>query len=184
MLYNVNIMKFLYVSWSNFHQNIYKLAEQIKKTENDFDLIVAMARGGLSVAQILSDLLDLPIASFTIKSYKDLKQEKTPIVTFKLGNKLHGKKILLVDDVSDSGKTFIRGVEYLKELGAQNIKTASVIIKPVTKYVPDYYQKSASGWVIFPYEMKETIAILTKKGLSKKQLLSIGLPKYFVDRVK
>ena len=177
-------MKFLYVSWSTLHQDIYKLTDKIKKTGNEFDLIVAMARGGLSVAQMLSDLIDLPIASFTIKSYKDLKQKETPVVTFKLGNKLHGKKILLADDVSDSGKTFIRGIEYLKELGAENIKTASVFIKPATKYVPDYYEKSVSDWIIFPYEMRETIAVLIKKGLSKKQLLSIGLPKYFVDRVK
>lgn len=177
-------MQFLYVSWSTLHQDIYKLAEKIKKSGGGFDLIVVMARGGLSVAQILSDLLDLPIASFTIKSYKDLKQQETPVVTFKLGNKLDGKKILLVDDVSDSGKTFIRGIEYLKELGAQNIKTASVFIKPSTKYVPDYYEKSVTDWIIFPYEMNETIAVLRKKRLTDKQLLSIGLPKYFVNRVK
>lgn len=183
MLYNVNIMKFLYVSWSTLHQDIYKLAQRIRK-ENNFDLIVAMARGGLTVAQILSDLLDLPIASFTIKSYTDIKQRETPVVTFKMGNKLHGKKILLVDDVSDSGKTFVRGVEYLNEIGAQNIKTAAVFIKPTTKYVPDYYEKSVSGWIIFPYEMKEMITLLRKKKLTKKRLLSIGLPKYFVDRVK
>lgn len=177
-------MKFLYIPWRSFHQDIYKLAQKIKKIENDFDLIVAMARGGLSVAQMLSDLLDLPIASFTIKSYKDLKQKEIPVVTFRLGNKLHGKKILLVDDVSDSGKTFIRGVEYLKELGAENIKTVSVFIKPTTKYVPDYYEKSVSDWIIFPYEMRETITVLIKKGVTKKQLFSIGLPKYFVDNVK
>ena len=37
---------------------------------------------------------------------------------------LKNKKILLVDDISDTGKTFIRGIQYIKSLGAENIKTA------------------------------------------------------------
>ena len=182
-------MKYLCLSWDKLHDDIYDLAQKIKKGPNKFNLIVTIARSGLSISHILSDFLKLPITSFTISSYKDLKQAKIPKITLKLGNKLHNKKILLVDDVSDTGKTFIRGIKYLKDLGAEEIVTASLYIKPWTKFLPDYHGKSTDRWIIWPFDMQETIEILKKKyldqGLSKekikKELAKIGLPQRFIN---
>lgn len=182
-------MKYLCLSWEQLHDEIYELSQKIKKSGQKFDLIVTIARSGLSISHILSDFLELPITSFTISSYKDLKQAVTPKITLKLGNKLHNKKILLVDDVSDTGKTFERGIKYLTDLGAEKIVTASLYIKPWTKFLPDFHAKSTDRWIIWPFDMKETILILRRKYLSegitetriKQQLLKIGLPKRFVD---
>lgn len=174
-------MKYFCPGWQKLHNQTHLLSQKIEKSKNKFDLIVAIARGGLTISHMLSDFLHLPITSFTVSSYKDLKQAKMSRITLKLGNKLHNKKILLVDDVSDTGKTFIRGIKYLKELGAEKITTASVYIKPWAKFFPDYYVESTDKWIVFPYDMKETIRDL-KKRISPDEMIAIGLPKYFVEQ--
>lgn len=156
-------MEFLSLSWRDLEENTYLLSQKIKKHKEKPDLIVAVARGGLTIAQLLTDFLKLPITSFTVVSYRDLQQESIPKITFKIGNQLHGQKILLVDDISDTGKTFERGISYLKELGAPKIITASLLIKPWTTFIPDFYVQKTDKWVIFPYEIRETTEALFKK---------------------
>lgn len=181
-------MEFLSLSWKDLEEQVFLLSKEIKKSKEKLDLIVAVARGGLTIAQLLTDFLQLPITSFTVVSYRDLQQESIPKITFKIGSQLNDQRILLVDDISDTGKTFERGIEYLKELGAKKIKTASVLIKPWTTFVPDFYVQKTDRWAIFPYEIKETTEALLKKfrqeGKSKlesaKILKKLGLPFYFV----
>lgn len=182
-------MKFLSLSWQHFHKDTFALAKKIEDSRQKFDLIVAIARGGMTVAQILSDFLSLPVATFTVSSYKDLRQEKSSEISFHVGGDLKNKRILLVDDVSDTGKTFERGVEYLHKLGASSITTASLLVKPQSKYVPDFFVKRTSAWIVFPYEVKETILSVKKmmeeekKTLDeiKEKLKGIKTPREFVE---
>jgi hypoxanthine phosphoribosyltransferase len=176
-------MDYLFLDWSTYHHQVFDLSQKIVKDSGRFDLIIAIARGGLTLGHLLSDFLGLPVASFTITSYHDLKQTTIPKIILKLGDKLHGKKILLVDDISDSGKTFVRGCQYLKTLGGGHITTASLLIKSGTTFIPNYYQQSVAKdtWVIFPYEIKETVSSLKKK-LTVKELVAIGLPKDLVKQ--
>ncbi len=156
-------MDFLSLRWQDLEEKTYLLSQKIQKSGQKLDLIVAVARGGLTIAQLLTDFLQLPITSFTVTSYRDLQQQSIPKITFKIGNQLHNQKILLVDDISDTGKTFERGLAYLKELGAAKIITASLLIKPWTTFIPDYYVDKADQWVIFPYEIRETTQALFSK---------------------
>lgn len=151
--------RFLNVTWDEFRQLTHLLGWKISESGKRFDLIVAIARGGLTLSQLLSDSLRLPIASFTVESYRNLKQEKLPHITYGLKGSLNNKRILLVDDVCDTGKTFLRGLAYLEELGANKklISTASLHHKPHAKYTPDFYVAGTSAWIIYPYEVHETI---------------------------
>jgi len=181
-------MDFLALNWNELQTKTFELSKKIKNEK--IDLIVAIARGGLCISHILSDFLGVSITSFTISSYSDLKQEKSLKILYKIDADFSNKKILLVDDVSDTGKTFIRGIEYLKELGAKEIKTASLFIKPWTKFLPDFYVDKTSSWIIFPCEIKETIISLVNKfkktGLNDKdiklKLKKIGINNFFVDK--
>lgn len=181
-------MKYQYITWRQLHNDIHVLSQNIALKFKP-DLLVAIARGGLTVAHIMSDFLDCPITSFTVTSYHDQKQVTIPKITLHLGNKLHNKKILLVDNISDTGKTFIRGLSYLKENGAEEIVTTAPYIKPWTKYIPDYYVKSYSEWLIFPFDMKENTLTLAKNleksGKNRKQiafeLKKIKIPSEFIN---
>lgn len=183
--------KFLNVTWDEFRSLAFELSNQISHSQHKFTLIVAIARGGLTIAQLLSDSLKLPIAAFTVESYKNLKQEKLPHITHGLSSKLAKYKILLVDDICDTGKTFLRGLAYLEELGATraDITTCSLHYKPHAEYKPDYYVGTTSAWVVYPYEVRETIAQLVpfwkKEEVSqqemKKRFISFGFPKDEVE---
>jgi hypoxanthine phosphoribosyltransferase len=174
-------MKYLNLDWQKFHRQAFKLYKKINGSEEKFDLIVTISRGGLSLAHVLSDFLDLPVAVITVSTYKDLKKIKKPEIRFKLSENLTNKKILLVDDVSDTGETMIHSHQYLQNQSPKVIKTATLFIKPQTKFNPDFYLESTSSWIIFPYEMKETISILKKK-MDKPQLKTIGLDNFFIEQ--
>ncbi len=183
-------MDFLSISWKNLHTSTFRVAQKIEHEKYHFDLIVAIARGGITIAHIFSDFLKLPVATFTISSYKDLQQTQVPEIKLKLGDKLHNKHILLVDDVSDTGKTFVRGIEYLKELGAESIKTTSLFTKPWTTFTPDYFDREVKEWIIFPYDMRETVEAISKmmkkEGKTKeeiiKRLLGFQIEKLFIEK--
>jgi len=150
---------------------VFVLAKKIEGSGQKLDLIVAIARGGMSIAQILSDFLSLPIATFTISSYKDLRQKDLPEISFHVGGNVRGKHILLVDDVSDTGKTFERGIKYLHKLGVSSISTAALLVKPQSKHAPDFFVKKTGAWIVFPYEVKETIVSVTKMMKKEKKTI-------------
>jgi len=170
-------MDFLSVSWTDLQEKTFLLAKKVGAESRKPDLIVAIARGGVTIAHILSDFLHLPITTFTISSYKDLKQQSVPKITLNLGDKLHKRNILLVDDVSDTGKTFVRGMAYLRDLGAEHITTAAVFTKPWTTFLPDHHVAEVKEWIMFPYDIRETIEALNSKlsreGKSKEEITNI-----------
>jgi len=165
-------MNFYSITWSDLQQSVFQIGEKITEDKYVPDLIVAIARGGLSIAQIFSDYFDnCPIITFTISSYKKLQQNHLPKVKFRLSDmNLKDKKILLVDDLSDTGSTFISGLNYLKSLEANNIRTAAVVVKSHSKFHPDYHAIDNDSWIIFPYEMKETTVNLINR--FKKERMS------------
>lgn len=167
--------KYLSVSWEHYHSLALKLAAAILSNEKTpFDEIVAIGRGGLNIGLILSDFLRIPIFSFTIQSYQDIKKQGELKITEKLGITIKNKKILLVDDNADSGKTFIRALSYLKQFHPSSVTTASVFYKPWSTYRPDYYAKQTKQWILFPHEVTEWIYTFTQKmekaGKSKLQI--------------
>ena len=133
-------MKFYSITWNELQELTFQTAKKISADNYSPDLIIAISRGGLTVAQIFSDYFDnCPIASFAVLSYKGLKQNNLPQVTLPLNKEivLKNQKILLVDDLSDTGETFLVGLKHLQSLGATKIKTACLVIKSKTKYYPD-----------------------------------------------
>jgi hypoxanthine phosphoribosyltransferase len=183
-------MKYHSVSWKQLHSLTHTLTEKIQEKSPELDLIVGIARGGLTIAHIASDFLKLPVASFTISSYKDLKQQKMSEIAYHVGGDLQHKNILLIDDVSDTGKTFVRGIKYLTELGAASITTASPFIKPWTVHMPDFYVEQVDDWIVFPYDMRETVESLQTNLLKEgktpsyiaEQLALIKIPKKFITK--
>jgi hypoxanthine phosphoribosyltransferase len=182
--------EFYVLKWSVFYKDIVRLYKKIKGDNYKPDIIVAIARGGWVVGRIISDLLevnqvtDLHITFYT-NVYSTLKE---PIILEGIGKDIKNKKILVVDDVSDTGESLIKAIDYLRSFNPLIIKTATVYIKPWTKFIPDYYIKSIDKWIIYPYEVKETIEKLKNKWLNENKssewienkLIEIGIPKWQV----
>ena len=154
---------YLPISWKTYHEDAQKLAATILDHSSSIDQIVAISRGGLTLGHLLSDFLRIPISTITIQSYSDIQTSGEVSLTARLQHSIKRKHILLVDDVSDSGKTLKRAVKYLNRAGAAKVTTVTMFYKPRSIYRPDYFAKRTTRWILFPYEPTEMITLITKQ---------------------
>lgn len=154
---------YLPVSWQEYHSLALKLAAAVLDNSHKVDEIVAISRGGLTLGHLLADLLRIPISTITIQSYTDIKAQGELRITQELHTPIQGKHVLLVDDVSDTGKTLIRAVEYLRSFSPKDVTTLTMFYKPHSVYRPDYFAKETSKWILFPYEPTEMIALISQQ---------------------
>jgi len=173
-------MEFLFLSWQKFQTVCFFTAKKIMAKRLVFDRLVAISRGGLVVSRLFSDYLDLPISPFTIVSYTGFGKHKKPKVVEGLKADIKGEKILLVDEVADTGETFLTGIDYLGQFKPAKIMTAAPFIKERTKYKPDFWQLKTKKWIVFPYDIKETVRELLAD-LGKGKLIEKGLAKEQVN---
>jgi uncharacterized protein len=177
-------------NWEQMGKYNFGLAKQIINSELSFDRIVALARGGWTWTRDLADALNIPdLSSVRIKSYSNVNESSEAIIVQPLADPINGQRILLFDEVIDSGHTFVKALRYLKEMGAKDIQTAALCYKPRSVYKPNFYAFKTDAWVVFPHEIREFIEISTQKwrskGLStemiKDRLITIGIPVEQVD---
>jgi hypoxanthine phosphoribosyltransferase len=183
-------MQYEIPTWNQIYDMLLAQAEKILEFKPD--LIVGIARGGLVSARILTDLLETPqLATIEVDFYIGINQTKPePTLKQSLTIPLRGKRILLVDDIADTGKTLQLAKSYLQDQGPLEIKVATLYLKPQTITQPDFYEKQTSNWVIFPWDTKETIRKIIQKKPGKRQanqeiakLVKAGLPKQVADRL-
>lgn len=178
-------MRYKKISWIRFSRDCLLLSQKIQQEKIQFDKIIAIARGGLIVARILSDALSLPISNIVISSYQDLKQLKEPEIIEESTANFNGQTLLIVDEVSDTGKTFHRALSYFKNKKVKKIYTASTYIKPKTQFIPNFWVKMVDAWIIFPYDVFETYKAFLKQTNSEKKakamLKKVGFKKWEID---
>jgi len=152
----------IYLGWAEFEEAVQFIALKMKKLNYKPDIIVAIARGGLVLGVRLSHILKIPMRSIHMVFYdeKDNRLEK-PILLIPLQSEkdVKAKKVLLVDDIADTGLTLKNAIEYLKSLGAQEIKIATIAYKPSSIVVPDFYLFVTSKWVVFPWEKPPIVGL-------------------------
>jgi len=169
-----------------------ELADRIRKSYFEPDVIVGVSRGGWAPARIMSDLLENPeLANVRAEFYLGVAETKgEPVITQPVSASVKGKRVLVMDDVADTGKSLRLVKKHLLDEGATDVKIATIYYKPWSVLTPDYYKKKTSLWVIFPWERKETIRNILKKYEqqnktvedAKKQLVRSGLNRKLAER--
>ena len=151
---------------------VLNLADIIEKSEFRPDMIVGISRGGWIPARILADLLNIPkLANITVEFYVGIaKTRKKPTITQSVSLPVKEKKILIVDDLADTGESLKLVSSYLKDQGASEVKLATIFYKPWSVIIPHYFPQETSQWVVFPWEMKETIRRLIGEGKNVENL--------------
>jgi hypoxanthine phosphoribosyltransferase len=147
------------VPWNEVHTLTRQLAREIVDSRIPLDGVVCIARGGLAIANILSDYIRVPVTSFTVSTYRDMKKLARPEVSFGVAPEIEGKHILLLDDIADTGDTLDFGTEYVRSRGAASVTTAALFYKNHSRHTPRFYAKETSAWVIFPFEIHETLGV-------------------------
>ena len=183
-------------TWNQLGHLCFKLGKQINHQGKTYDRIVVIAKGGLTWSRVLADYLQIPdIETIRVKLYRGIgKTFKKPQILQELKADISGEKILLFDDVADSGQTMEFVEKLLLKKGAESVDTSALFYKPSSKLTPDFFDHQTDAWIVFPHEIREFIDETSKdwfgKGLSKKQVAArferLGLPedqvKYFLDK--
>jgi hypothetical protein len=156
----------LHVSWSDYHQKIEQLAVNIYQSNWHFNHIVCLARGGLRVGDILSRIYKLPLAILATSSYIGPGKQERGMLTFSRNLTMTtaklGDRILLVDDLVDSGATLEQTIPWLKQNSGSQIKeirTAVIWYKACSVIPPDYYVDFLpdNPWIHQPFEHYENL---------------------------
>ena len=153
------------ITWNGVYNLCRRLAGKIKTSGYQPDIIVAIGRGGYIPARVLSDHLALMnLTSFKIEHYRTRHKEPVAQIRYPLSADVTGLRVLLVDDVTDSGDTFEVALEHLRERGAVEIRTAVLYHKVVSSTVPDYYAKKMLKWrwLIYPGAVMEDLSTLIR----------------------
>ena len=111
--------KHLYVSYDEYHNLIEKLAIKVHQSGWQFDTILCLARGGMRPGDVLSRIFDKPLAIMSTSSYRadaGTIQGHLDIARYITTPKGEiAGKVLLVDDLADSGHTLHAVVEHAQE---------------------------------------------------------------------
>jgi len=184
-------IKYKVPNWDYIHDLLVRLARKIKQSGFEPDIIVGISRGGWPPARVLSDLLDNPnLANIKVEFYLDIyKTAEKPRITQSVSMPVKGKRVLIVDDVADTGETLKLVHDYLLEEGATEVKICTIYFKPWSIVTPDFYARKTKAWVVFPWaQLEDCIKIgekLVDSGMSKEkireELLKIGFPKRIVQ---
>jgi len=151
--------KHLYVSWDEYHMLTERLALKVHASGWEFDQILCLARGGMRPGDVLSRVFDKPLGIMSTSSYRaeagtiQGRLDIAKYITMPKGE-LAGR-VLLVDDLSDSGVTLKAVVERLRGMPAiSELRSAVLWTKAVSAYTPDYYVEmlETSPWIHQPFE--------------------------------
>lgn len=157
----------LYISWSEYHQKIEQLATKIYQSQWDFNQIVCIAKGGLRIGDILCRIYRKPLAILCASSYSGPENRVRGAITFSrhlaMTNEQLGSRILLIDDLVDSGislKESINWLEYHHGNEIEEIRTGVLWYKDCSIITPDYYidYLPDNPWIHQPFEPYEQMS--------------------------
>jgi len=161
----------LIVSWEQYHQTVEKLAIQIEESNYKPSILVGIMRGAAPMIDVLSRIFKLKCAYLAVESYsgKGIEDEQGDIVFSREMSSIApnmGGRILLCDDLSDTGITFNKSIDWLKKYGPiknkiEDIKTATLWKKNKSTFDPDYcaVKLPDNPWIVQPFEIYEEIKI-------------------------
>ncbi len=158
--------KHLYVSYDEYHNLVEKLAIKVYQSGWEFDTILCLARGGMRPGDILSRIFDKPLAIMSTSSYRaeaGTVQGQLDIARYITTPKGEiAGRVLLVDDLADSGVTLRRVVDQLKTNYAPITELRSAVIwtKGVSTFTPDYQVEflPTNPWIHQPFESYDNLS--------------------------
>lgn len=152
--------KHLYVSYDEYHNLIEKLAIQIHQSGWQFDTILCLARGGMRPGDILSRIFDKPLAIMSTSSYRaDAGRVQGDLDIARYITTPKGEiagRVLLVDDLADSGLTLRAVIEQLRSSypPITDLRSAVIWTKGISCFQADYSveQLPTNPWIHQPFE--------------------------------
>tara|TARA_B100000780_G_scaffold274592_1_gene239834 strand:- start:444 stop:980 length:537 start_codon:yes stop_codon:yes gene_type:complete len=168
---NIFMADKLIISFKEYTQIVEKLAIQIHKNYKP-TVLVGIMRGAAPIIDILSRVLKLPIAYIVIQSYsgEGMEDKQGQLMFAREISSLAADKdfnrVLLIDDLSDTGLTLNKSIEWLKNYGPtknfiNEVKTACLWKKKSSSFEPDFcsVRLESDPWIVQPTEYYEELSI-------------------------
>ena len=155
----------LYVTWDEYHAQIESLARQVHESNWQFNQLICIARGGLRVGDVLSRIYDMPLAILSTSSYTEkagtIRGELMIAEQMTMASGRLGDRVLLVDDLVDSGVTLEAVTRTLPQRYPQitALRTAVLWYKACSVFKPDYFVEylPENPWIHQPFEVYDSM---------------------------
>jgi hypoxanthine phosphoribosyltransferase len=160
------------ITWDYATSLSRNLAEMIRASRFQPDIVIAIGRGGYVPARIvcdrllMNDLTSIKIEHWGTAAHK-LDQAR---IRFPLSVNVEGKVILVIDDITDTGETLMAAREYLALSAPGEIRTGVLQHKTSSAYQPDYYAELLSDWkwIVYPWALHEDMIGFLEKVVSTR----------------
>ncbi|WP_232547864.1 phosphoribosyltransferase [Propioniciclava soli] len=148
------------LTWERFGSACRELAHQVADSGFAPEVIIAVARGGLLPGGGLSYALGCKLSdAINVEFYTDVHETlPDPVLLAPMldTENIRGKRLLVVDDVVDSGRTLELVLDLLREVGAE-ARSAVLYAKPTTICHPDYVWAHTDRWIAFPWSAEPPV---------------------------
>ncbi len=154
----------LYISGDRLFSDSFKLAEQVESGGWIPELLLVLWRGGAPVGMTIHEYFiyrgrRIPNHIIACSSYTGLEAGRSVVISMEesfLAGLKPGMRVLVVDDIFDTGRTAMGVRQRLTERGVE-VRIATLYWKPeknMTAGAPDYYIAETDRWVVFPHELE------------------------------
>ncbi len=166
----------LFVDWGYAYELAMDVGERMRSSGFIPEVVVGIARGGWYLARVLCDF-------FLVRELLSLKMEHWGVTATVTGaaelksgfgsveqQKLRGRRVLIADDVTDTGDSIRCALEYVRRFEPADVKTATMHHKTSSPFIPDFYGELMTEWrwIIYPWSVHEDIMQLMEKLMVKR----------------
>lgn len=142
------------LTWEGFGRASRELAQAVADSGFQPTIIIAVARGGLTLGGALTYALGVKLTdAINVEFYTDVNETlPDPVLLAPMldTESIAGQRILVADDVADSGRTLGLVIKLLRGFGA-DVRSAVLYAKPSTIVQPDFVWKATDQWIVFPW---------------------------------
>ena len=161
----------LIISWDDYNKTVEKLALMVHESGYSPTLLVGIMRGAAPMIDVLSRVFKLKCAYLAVESYSGEgteDQQGDLVFSREMSSTVQNMKgnILLCDDLSDTGITLNKSIDWLKKYpplkdNIKEIKTAVLWKKKDSTFEPDFCAQrlESNPWIVQPFEHYEEIKV-------------------------
>jgi hypoxanthine phosphoribosyltransferase len=147
------------ISWNDVEELVNDLERQIKKANKKYDFVIGINRGGLVPSVMLSHRLGATHGVHTVHSYDGTEKQrsvKADLYISMVGIMKSHSKILLVDDIADSGDSLVASMKAVKKIDpdVKNLDVGVLHYKTKSIFKPTFHGKKINDdlWIEYPWE--------------------------------
>jgi xanthine phosphoribosyltransferase len=145
-------MEKYYYGYDEFIEDTKRLVSKVSDFEPD--TLLAIARGGVTLGHFMAEALGTNRLFVLNSIHYDGTKKLDTFEIFNIPDLKDAKKVLLIDDISDSGETFVEILGRLEKLYPEiEFRTVSIFYKKSSLHLPHYCLKEANGWIDFLWEV-------------------------------